>query len=264
MDIKFFGIKPIKLEGFRFESGFGYSKHVTLKMDKKKYFPILASQVINWGVKEPWKLTPEQVKCKIIDKEKFLYFSALTRNLCCSSKICGFTAIKLGNPPWGPYSNFVIGQVKKWKSIKIDVEWDFKAKGITDLVFDVWITKNKTGVPKETDIELMVWLDYKNLYPFGVKKEDFQDFSVLYSSVEKTEFIPHQPCGTISYFYTKNSAERIKFDMIKLILNSVKYFGIKNIKNYWIRTIDFGVEYAKNTKAEARIYKLNYDFNSAP
>ena len=90
--MNFFGVELIKLEGFKFESGFGYSKHVTLKLDKKKYFPVLASQVINWGVKEPWKLIPGQVKCKIIDKEQFLYFSALTKDICCPSKICGFTA----------------------------------------------------------------------------------------------------------------------------------------------------------------------------
>jgi len=198
--MNFFGVEAIKLEGFKFESGFGYSKYVTLKLDKKKYFPVLASQVINWGVKEPWKLTPGQVKCKIIDKEQFLYFSALTKDICCPSKICGFTATKLGNPPWGPYSNFEIGQIKKWKSIKVDVEWDFKAKGVADLVFDLWITKNKTGIPKETDIELMVWLDYKNLYPFGVLGQNYSTLTLTENKLCKT-VIANKACSILSSLF---------------------------------------------------------------
>lgn len=262
--MKYFGINRIKLEGYKFESGFGYSKHVNLKMDGKKFVPVLISHIVNWGVKEPWKLTQKDVNCKIIDKENFLELSAEAKGLYCPSKICGFTAIRFGESPWGPYSNLRLGQIKNWKSILVDVKWVFNAKGIADLVFDLWLTKNKADLPKETDIELMVWLDYESLYPFGEKRGNFENFSIHFGDVKKTrEFIPHQPCSTISYFYTKNT-KKINFDLIKLILNSVKYFGIKNIKKYWIRNIDFGIEYTKNARVKAKIYKLNYKFSSAP
>ncbi len=259
--MEFFGIKPIKLIGHKFESGFGYSKHATLIINKRKYVPVLSSQVINWGIKEVWKLTPNKVICKIIDKEEYLYLSAFTRDVFCPSKICGFTTIKLGNSPWGPYSNFEIGQVKDWRSILIDTKWNFKAKGTADLIFDLWITKNKTGVPKETDIELMVWLDYNNLEAYGKFAGYLDKFEILFSNVEeKREFLPElSSCGTISYYSTEPKG-RIKFDLIKLILNSKRYFRIRNIKDYWIRTIDFGIEYLRNTKVEAKIYDLRYTF----
>ena len=265
--MKFFGINPIKLEGSKFGISLGYSKHVSLTLEGKNYFPILVAQIVNWNIKDLLQLEERNLSIKIMDKNNALNFSILTKKTPHLARIpvCGCGIIKLGNSPWGPYTNFEIGKVKNWRSILVDVAWDFKASGVADLVFDSWITKNKTGLPKITDMELMVWLDYKNLYPFGEKKEESEKFSVHYSPLKKVKkFLPIQKCGTVSYFYTKSSLKKISFDLIKLILNSAKYFKIKNIKNYWIRTIDFGVEYARNTKVEAKIYKLKYKFSSAP
>ena len=236
--MKFFGINQIGLEGYKFETGFGFSKHITLTLNKKKYFPLLAPHINNWGVENVWKIEPTKIKCKIVEKQNFLYFSAFTSNVCCPSKICGCCVIKLGESPWGPYSNFLLGRVKRWKRISINVKWTFGARGIGDLMFDVWLTKRKRGIPRERDIELMVWLDSENLKPFGERKSDFENFEVFYSPVEKTrEFIPHQPCGTISYFLKQEyrKEQRFYFDLTKLILNLNKYFRVKNIENYWIR-----------------------------
>ncbi len=234
-------------------------------MNKRRFIPVLASQVVNWGVREPWSLTKKDVKDKIIDKEKFLEFSVDSKNISCPSKICGCVIIKLGESPWGPYSNFKLGQIKNWESILVNVEWFFKAKGTADLVFDLWIIKDKTGVPKEGDMELMVWLDHENLKGFGNLVDNFEGFEVIYADSEfKKDNLPNlrNNPGTISYYSVKPKG-RIKFNLLELIKNSAKYFKINHISNYWIRSIDFGVEYTRSTKVRARIFKLDYVFNSA-
>lgn len=250
--MKYIGINPIKVEGSKFEIGYGYSKFVTLNLNNKSYTPVLNATVNTWGV--DWKeKIKEKVFCRIEEKNNYLSIYSKCGNVEAKKYIAGYPSIKLGESLWGPYNSFSLGKLKEYTSMDISASWDFKTKGISNLAYDVWLTKNKSNNLTKDDVEVMVWLDY-NFEPPWKDFGECGDFKVKYMRKNKD----WDNGGHVFAFFYKKKVKKSSFDLIKLVDYCKK--KVKSLGSYNIRTIELGTEFTKNSEVEARIKKLNFYF----
>ena len=254
--MKYTGLNPIYVRGSKFELGYGYSNFIKLKINNKIFTPIISATANTHGLKD-WK---DRIKNKVFvgieEKSKYLSFFADANEFELSGPfIAGYPSIRLGESVWGPTCGFKLGKLKNYSKMGIYSDWKFVIKkGYANLAYDIWLTKGESGPVKKNDIEIMVWLDYNFEVPHEIIKET-DIFKLKYIKKRGGQF---DGVNWITFIIKKGKSNNFKFDLLDLI-NYCKT-KIKNIEDYYIRSIDLGVELSKNTKAEAKLYELNFDF----
>ncbi len=248
---EFYKLDTIKAEGASFELGYGYSKFVKMKLNGKRLTPILWCWSNMGGIKNFKDRVKEKVFGKVEEQKTFLKFYGKSKNPELNNPfIVGYSSIKFGKSPWGPKTGVELGKVKNYKKIGFSTRWKFNLKkGHGNFTYDIWLTKkNKLG-PEKTDLEIMIWLDYNFTPPYkeiGKTKE----FTIKYNRYKgKWHRID---------FYLNNKSGKIDLDILELIKFCKK--KINMLDNYYIRSIELGTEFAKNSEVEAKLYELNMDF----
>lgn len=254
--MKFIGINPLKLEGSKFETSYGYSKFVKMKIGEKSYSPIITATINPWGIKNYEDKVKKNVYGKIEDSKNSLDFSINCSDVEVNGFIAGYPSIRVGETIWGPFNGFKLGRIKDYQKIKINTKFDFSIKkGFANLAYDIWLTKKKDDSLQKGDIEIMVWLD--------------RNFDLPYEQIAETKgyvikYVMKKPGspGVINThwftFLSKNKNKESDFDLIEVIRECRK--KVKNIDYYYIRSIELGIEFSKDTKANAKLYNLNLDF----
>jgi hypothetical protein len=251
MKKEFIGLNPLSVEGARFEMGYGFSKFVNLKLNNKEYSPVIAGWMNTWGFKHQEDRVKEKVYAIIKEQKDCLFFSIDCKDVEITGPfIAGYPSIKLGNSIWGPSTGFELGQIKDYRKMNISAKWDFKVKGNANFAFDLWLTKDKSGTVKEKDIELMIWIDYNFDLPHE-KIGATKDFIIKFKEKGFND-------AYWITFLANNKKGESNFDLID-IFNECKK-KIADIEEYHIRSIELGVEFAKNTSAQVNLKKLNLDF----
>ena len=150
---------------------------------------------------------------------------------------------------------FEIGQVKNYKKIEISTNWIFKASGgPANFVYDVWITKNKTGELTSDDVEIMIWLDKNKEFNYWEGLGNFKEFNVRF--IKKSSDLNNGGFVFAFVYLDKNSIMR--FNLIELISYCKKKKD--KIENYYIKSIELGTEFAKNTEVEVKLKKAEVNF----
>jgi len=251
--MKYIGLNPLKVEGSRFETAYGYSKFVKMKLDKKNYVPVLNSIANNWGVKKEEDRVRDKVFCSVCEKEGFLDFYSHCKDIELSGIfIAGYPSIKVGESPWGPFNGYFLGQVNNYKKMNVFAKWDFKVSGNANFAFDIWLTKESKGRLSNEAAEVMVWIDYNFNLP-DKQIGETKDFIIKYK--EKG----HNGANRISFIAKKKNG-KTRFDLAELFTQCKN--KISNIDSYFIRSIEVGVEFSKNTEANAKLFNLNFDFET--
>jgi len=259
MTKEYIGLNPLKIEGSKFEVGYGYSKFVNLKINGKSYVPILSSIINTFGVDWKDKLK-EKVFCKIEEMDDYLSFYTKTTDFQSSLPfIYGAPTIKLGESIWGPSSGFDLGKVKDYKKMDTSIRWDFNVKkGYSDFSYDIWLTKDKKSKNSEKDdVEIMVILSSN--FPFPWKKVmETNKFVMQYHNKNSKEWASTDR-GHVIVFFLKNKTKNYGFDIKEMIKYCEKYLKA-SLKDYYIRSIDIINEFSKNTEVEAKLFNLSFDF----
>ncbi|MDO8528550.1 MAG: hypothetical protein Q7S06_01500 [Nanoarchaeota archaeon] len=248
------GLNLIKVEGSKFEVGYGYSKFVKLKVNNKSYIPILSALINTWGIKNREDRIEKNILGKIEEKKNYLDFSIKCADIEIQNFIAGYPSIRLGESIWGPTNGFELGQVKKYTGMNISTKWEFQVKGLANFTYDIWLTKNKKGELTKNDIEVMIWLDY-NFEPPWKDIGETNDFKIKYVKKDSN----WNNGGHVFAFFSKKSSKK-SFDLIQVINQCKKI--IKNIESYYIRSIDLGIEFSKKTQVEVKLKELNFDFKT--
>jgi hypothetical protein len=246
--------RKLDVGGSKFESSIGKSNFIIFKKNGKILDENITSITNLWGVENNSDRISDKALALIKESNDSLIFYGKASNIKCRN-ICGYPSIRIGKSPWDKRDLFEIGQVKKYDKIEISTHWAFKANGeFANFVYDIWITKNKDGYLTEDDIELMVWLDknkeFKSWEDFG----NFKGFNVRFT--KKTSNWNNG--GFIFAFIYLNKNNKRKFDLIKLIDYCKK--KIANVKCYYIRSIELGTEFAKNTEVQVKLKKAEVNF----
>jgi hypothetical protein len=237
----------LDVEGSKYETVIGKSKFIILKRNNNILDENISSITNLWGVEEDSERIKHKIFAKIMEGKNYLIFYGKSSNIPCKT-VCGYPSIRIGKNPWDNRELFEIGQVKKYNKIEIFTDWIFKANGESaNFVYDIWITKNKTGELTSDDVELMVWLDKNKDFKSWKDLGNFKDFNVRF--VKKT---PKWNNGGFCFaFIYLNKTNKRKFDLIELINYCKK--DITNIENYYIRSIELGTEFTKNTEVQIKL-----------
>ncbi len=244
----------LNVEGSKYESVVGKSKFIVLKRNNKILDENISSITNLWGVEKDADRTKDRAFAKIKEGKNYLTFYGKSADISCRS-VCGYPSVRIGKSPWDKRELFEIGQVKRYNKIEIFTHWIFKAKGeFANFVYDFWITKNKDGYLIEDDIELMVWLDKNKEFRSWNDLGNFKEFNVRFT--KKT--LGWNNGGFVFAFVYLNKDNERKFNLIELIDYCKK--EIKNIENYYIRSMELGTEFAKNTEVEVKLKKAQVNF----
>lgn len=233
----------------------GNSKFVKLKMNglPKKLF--LWTVVNPWGIKNEEDKIKEKIFVKIADEKNGLGFYVKCSDVeIIGPFIAGYPSIRFGSGMFSPSSGLDLGKPKDYKKMLVSAEWDFNVTGFANLAFDIWLTKEKKGRLDDNDLEIMVWLDYNFGLPYQKVGEN-ENFVIKYHKKSKEEAGSHSHWIT---FLAKEKSGKNQFDLLELINLCKK--KIKNIDNYYIRSIELGTEFSKKTEVKALVKKLNFDF----
>ncbi len=251
--MKYSRINPINLKGFAWESVRGSSKFVRLKINNINHGPILLARINHWGLKEEDR-NKRRVVSQIKETSKGLLFYSVSKDVDLPRHLVGYPSIIVGRNPWDKFKGFEMGQVKKYKKMDISTQWDFNCKGYANFVYDVWLTKNREGGLTSNDLEIMVWLNYTKGVDYWEDLGSFGEFNVRYKRKEKDW---NKGGHVIAFVYPNNKKFR-EFDLFELI----KYCKrkIKGIDDYWIRSIELGTEFGKNTEVKIKLKKMDMDF----
>ncbi|MGV8151483.1 MAG: GH12 family glycosyl hydrolase domain-containing protein [Candidatus Nanoarchaeia archaeon] len=257
MKKEYLGINPIKVEGSRYEVEFGYSKFVNLRINNISYIPVLSAAVNMWGIN--WKdKIKEKAYAKVQEEKRFLSFYAKTSDVKCPQWIAGYPSIRFGQSPWSPHSGFEIGMLKNYRKMNVSTKWEYKTNKecYSNFTYDIWLTKNKKGDLTNKDIEIMVWLDnnFKRL-PDWDNMDKFGDFVIVKHKKKNLEW---NNGGHVFAFFLEKGKTQFKFDL-KDIANHCKFL-IKDIDDYYIRTIELGSEFGQNAKVKAKLFKMDMEF----
>lgn len=256
--MKFIGINPLKLEGSKLENSYGYSKFVKMKIGEKSYFPIITATINSWGIKNYEDKIKKNVYGKIEDSKNSLDFSINCSDVEVNGFIAGYPSIIIGETIWGPFNGFKLGQIKDYKKIKIETKWDFSInKGFANFAYDIWLTKKEDGYLQKKDIEIMIWIDRNFDLPYEQIAET-KDYIIKYMYKKPGSLGVTNTHWFI--FLLKDKIKNYDFDIIKLIKECKK--KIKDIDSYYIRSIELGIEFSKDTKANAKLYNLNLEFET--
>jgi hypothetical protein len=256
--MKYFGLHPIKVEGSNFETGYGYSRFIKLKINSKKYYPILSARANTFGVKQQDRVK-EKVFCSIEEKEDHLRFFAKSGEVEAPRWICGTPTLIIGNGIWGPKNNFELGQVESYKNLKASTIWEFNPKrGHGDFAFDIWFTKKKDQSinSEEKDLEIMVVLDNNFNFPWK-QIDETEDFIIKHENKNENRLASDK--GHCVAFILKKKTKKFDVNITELISSCKKYLRI-NFENYYIRSIDIINEFAKNSEIETKLYNLDFKF----
>ncbi len=251
-------MKKIKVSGSCFDVGQGYSKFVRLRNNNNKIEnPILIAKINPFGVKEHKDRIKKNIFGKIEEKKNYLYFYSKTSNPKINGFITGVSTIILGKDIWGSEKGLELGKVKKYYQLKTSTSWDFNvSKGCADFIYDLWLNKSRKGICSANDVEIMVWLDSNFEVPWN-EIGNFKDFKVKYMIKTKKEH-PHDLGHTFA-FILKSKTNNFNFDYMGLIKFCEKYLKIK-IKDYWIRSLYLGTEFANNTEVKVQLKKAEFNF----
>ena len=244
----------LDIEGSKYETAVGKTKFITLKRNNQILDENISSITNLWGVEKDSDRIKNKVFAKIKEDKNSLIFYGKVSNVQCKT-ICGYPSIRIGKNPWDNRDLFEIGQVKKYNKIQIFTNWIFKANGESaNFTYDIWLTKNEDGELTSDDIEIMVWLDKNKDVKYWEDLGNFKDFNVRF--VKKT---PNWNNGGFCFaFIYLNKDTKRKFDLIELINYCKK--EIKEIENYYIRSIELGVEFSKNTEVQVKLKNAEINF----
>ena len=252
MKNEYWGLNPLKVAGVSFELGYGYSKFVSLKINNKKFIPVLWAWPNIFSIALEDK-TKEKVFAKVEEMADNLNFYGYARDVRILDHhvMIGYPSIKFGKGPWAPENSSEIGKAEKYKKMNILTKWKAHFKrGFANFTYDIWMTKSNKGKPKKDDLEVMVWLDYDHTPPYE-RIGETKDFIIAIAPPKK--FSHHR-----IDFYLKNKSRMAKFDLKELIKICKK--SIKSLDSYYIRSIELGTEFTKNTEVETKLFKLEFDF----
>ena len=248
--MNYLGINRVKVEGNRYETMCGISNTLKVRMNGRSYIPLVSVSVNMWGIKN--EQDRSKVFAKIEDSKKGLCFSVRTGDVECPSFVCGYPSLRIGKSPWDKWGGFELGQVKSYGEIKIGTEWSVKIRGEGNLVYDAWVTKNRTGELTSDDIEIMVWLSFTKKPTYWTFIGECEGLEVYY----KRKGIEWNNGGHVFAFV--NNKKKLEFDLKKLILYCKE--KVKGVEKYWLRTIELGTEFTKNTNVEIKVKKINIGF----
>jgi hypothetical protein len=244
----------LDIEGSKYESVVGKTKFVTLKKNNQLLDENISSTTNLWGIEKDVDRIKNKVFVKIKEDKNSLIFYGKASNIQCKT-ICGYPSIRIGKSPWDNRNLFEIGQVKKYDKIQIFTNWTFKVKGESaNFTYDIWLTKNENGELTSNDIEIMIWLDKNKDVKYWKDLGNFKDFNIRF--VKKTA--DWNNGGFCFAFIYLNKETKRRFDLIELI-NYCKN-EIKEIENYYIRSIELGTEFTKNTEVQVKLKKVEVNF----
>ena len=246
--------EELDIEGSRYETAIGKSKFIKLKKNNQPLNEDISSITNLWGVEEDSDRVKDKAFARIKEEENYLIFYGKASNISCKF-VCGYPSIRVGKSPWDKRKLFEIGQVKKYNKIEIFTNWIFEANGESaNFVYDIWLTKNEIGGLTSDDVELMVWLDKNKDFKSWKDLGNFNDFNVKF--IKKT---PDWNNGGFCFaFIYLNKNNKRKFDLVELINYCKK--KIANITDYYIRSIELGTEFAKNTEIQVKLKKAEINF----
>ena len=251
-------LNPIKIEGSRFEKGYGYSKFIKLKINNKLSSPVLSLSMNTWGAKDNKDRTKKKIFERIKEEKDCLSIYGESKGLEFAHWVGGMPTIRLGEGIWEPKTRLKLGQIKDYKDIKISTNWGFEAKGWGNLTFDIWLTKDEEGITKN-HLEIMVFLDCTSKKAPWKEIGTFGPFNVGYLKKGSDWEGDSTKGGETIAFVLNKSTNQFKFNFMDLVKYCEKYIN-KKLGNYWLRSIDLGTEFAANSKVEAKIFKLDFDF----
>ena len=244
----------LDIKGSKYESTIGKSKFVILKKNNQILNENISSITNLWGVKKDSDRIKSKVFAGIKENKNYLVFYGKASDIPCNF-VCGYPSIRVGKSPWDKRDFFEIGQVKNYKKIEISTNWIFKASGgPANFVYDVWITKNKTGELTSDDVEIMIWLDKNKEFNYWEGLGNFKEFNVRF--IKKSSDWNNGGFVFAFVYLDKNSIMR--FNLIELISYCKK--KIDKIENYYIKSIELGTEFAKNTEVEVKLKKAEINF----
>jgi hypothetical protein len=244
--MKYLGINPLNLTGSLHERTDGVSKFVKLNIDGVSYTPIISSVVNHWGINnEESNKTLSEIK----EEKDYLLFHSHSGEVNTPRYLVGYPSIRLGRSPWDKSGGFEFGQVKDYKKINLKTKWDFDCVGQANFVYDIWLTKNRDGKLTSDDLEVMVWLDYTKGVDYWENIGNFDGANVRY----KRKTPEWNNGGHVIAFVYPDNKKKSDLDLSKII----NYCNnqIKGIDNYWIRSVELGTEFAKNTDVKIKLYK---------
>ena len=240
----------INIEGSNFEQTIGVSKFVKLVLNNKKSNPKLGAIINVFGV-NPENRRKEKVFAKVLERTKFLEFYAKTSKTISKEWIVGIPTIKFGNGIWKPNSGINLGKLKDYKKLNSYCKWDFSVKGFGELIFDLWLTKGNKQ-PISNDVEIMIVLE-KNFNLPWEKIGNIKNFEILHNIKKKGDN------SHVFAFIKKRKSNSIKLNFLELV-KFCEGFLKKNLKEYNLRSIDFGPEFSNNTEIIIKLYKLVFNF----
>jgi hypothetical protein len=252
--MKNIGLDKINVYGSRFETGFGYSEIVKLKLDGETYLPVVSGLVNVFGV--PFdKRDSENIFCSIVSKKNFVEFYSKCDLKKSDSWILGATTLRVGESIWGTFTGPNLGKIKNYKKLKTKIDYKLKIKrGFGDFAYDLWLTKSRNfGKADKDTVEIMIVLE-KNFNNFlGEVIEETEEFQVRYQLKEnKSDGVDN---GHTFAFILKNKKLR-EFDILKLV-NYCERKLKKKLGNYHLRSIDLVNEFSYNTEMKVDLKKLS-------
>jgi hypothetical protein len=240
--------KVISLEGCEYESMIGNSEIIKLIFNGKE-LPIEISATINLHGVGNDKRKKENAYAEIKETKDHITINARSGDFESKKIILGYPSLRIGNCPWGLVSNFSFGRLNEYEKIKIKTDYDFSLKGNANLIFDIWLTKERDGIPKKGDVEIMIWLDYKHK-PSWKKLPDFKDFQVSHQQKKRKDG------WEVFAFFDNKKSRKISFDLVEII-NHIK--SEVDLENHFIRSIEIGNEFLKNVELTTKIYDLEIE-----
>ncbi len=240
----------INLQADGMKSLIGSSKLINLSINGKKSHPEITAVINPWGVKKEQLGKKENFSASIKEKAKFLEFNVEIGDVETKGYIAGYPSIIIGQSPWWPSADIKFGKISDYKKIEISTEFDFITKNNANFTYDVWLDKSKEKGLAKNSVEIMVWLDYKFTPPWESLGE-FGGFNVLYKK-KGEEFYGG---SHVFAFFSKTKDKKISFDLKELADFCKK--KVKDIKDYNLKSIELGTEFPKNSKIQAKLYKLD-------
>lgn len=247
-------MEKLNIEGSRYESTMGKSKFIILKRNNQILDENISSITNLWGIEKDSDRIKDKTFAKIEENKNYLTFYGKASDVSCKF-VCGYPSIRIGKSPWDKREFFEIGKIKRYNKIEISTNWMFEAKGESaNFTYDIWITKNREGLLTSDDIELMIWLDKSKEFKSWEDLGNFKEFNVRFTK-KSTNW---NNGGFVFAFVYLDKSNKRKFDLIKLINYCNK--KITNIEDYYIRSIELGTEFAKNTEVEVKLKKAEVNF----
>jgi len=257
---KYIGLESLSVEGSSFETGFGISKFVNLKMNEKLFKPALGVIMNTFGVEHKDRIK-EKIFCSLKEKNKFLEFYCKSADVEAPRWIVGAPTLRIGNGIWSPHSNFYLGKIKDYKKIQTAIEFkSFCKKGFYDFSYDLWFTENKNQQNStfRNDLEIMIVVDSNFKFPNKGKETSYNGMRVVYHEKKPGPNRQDKAGWEVSFIVPKDKPN-FSFDILELVKFVSKILN-KDFSRHYINSMDIIAEFAAKSEAKIELHKLDFDF----